>query len=113
MFNPSALGIALLVLLATTTMVGSSSGSNQLFQPAYRSLSALLSRHGTDQIMGAYQRQVNTISLSRSSLGERHRLTVTAPANGVLQGTITINDQAPQSLRPGFTSLDLSPYLTQ
>jgi hypothetical protein len=113
MFNPSALGVALLVLLATTTMVGTSSESDRRFRLAHQSLSSLISSASAVHLIGSSPRQTNTISLSRSTLQAPHTLTVSVPLGATLQGTLSINGQAPVVLEPNSTSLDLSPYLTQ
>ncbi len=115
MFNPSALGVALLVLLATTTMVGSSSNGNRGFQVAHQSLGLLISDSSADHMMGSYQRQTNTISLRRNRLNEPHRLTISTEPGVTLRGTITINGATQQSLALDQISgsVDLSPYLAQ
>jgi hypothetical protein len=115
MFNPSALGVALLVLLATTAMVGSSSSGNRGFQVAHQSLGSLISSTSADHMMGSYQRQTNTISLRRQRLSEPHQLTISAAPGVTLRGTITINGNTQQSLTLDQMSggLDLGPYLAQ
>lgn len=79
MFNPSALGVALLILLATTTMVDSSSSNTRTFHAAHRSLSSLIANTKVGYMMGSYQRQTNSISLSRRTLDQPHTLTISAP----------------------------------
>lgn len=113
MFNPSALGVALLILLATTTMVDSSSSNTRTFQAAHRSLSSLIANTKVGYMMGSYQRQTNSISLSRRTLDQPHTLTISAPSGTSIQGTITIDGQTQLTLGQGSSSFDLSPYLTQ
>jgi hypothetical protein len=112
MFNPSALGIALLVLLATTTMVESSSTEQRSFQAAHRSLSSLLLK-GHTQALGDFQsRQTNTISISQAALQGDQPLRLSITAGPSLQGTLTLNHGLQRSLAPS-TTLDLRPYLDQ
>lgn len=113
MFNPSALGVALLILLATTTMVDSSSSNTRTFHAAHRSLSSLIANTKVGYMMGSYQRQTNSISLSRRTLDQPHTLTISAPSGTTLQGTITIDGRTRLTLGQGSSSFDLSPYLTQ
>lgn len=113
MFNPSALGVALLILVATTTMVDPSSETTHTFQATHRSLSSLIANTKVGYMMGAYQRQTNSISISRRRLDQPHTLTISAPPGTTLEGTITIDDHTQLTLGQGSSAFDLSPYLTE
>lgn len=113
MVNPSALGVAFLVLLATTTMVGSSSSNQQPFQVSHPSLGRVLADNAVGAVAGAYQRQTNTISLDRESLAAAQRLSVQVPEGVALEGTITINGTEQQPLPPEGITLDLRSVLAQ
>ncbi|HSM81545.1 MAG TPA: hypothetical protein VLS96_07660 [Nodosilinea sp.] len=114
MKHPSALGIALLVLVAVTAAVGPSSANGNLtFAGTYDALSAILSKASAKDVMDSYQRQTNTISLDRANLDEPHLLSVTVPAGATLQGYIEIDGQTRLSLGTSSDYFDLSPYLSQ
>lgn len=110
MVNPSALGVAFLVVLATTTMVESSS-SRQSFQIAHPSLRDLLSEDSITAMVGIYQRQQNTISLSQEGLGAAQRLLVQVPTGVTFRGTLAINGVVQQPITSEGITLDLRDFL--
>ncbi|QQE66129.1 hypothetical protein GFS31_28270 [Leptolyngbya sp. BL0902] len=112
MVNPSALGVAFLVLLATTTMVGSSSPSRQSFQVAHPSLGTLPLEESVEAMLGAYQSQTNTISLDQDGLDRAQRLTVQVPRGVTFQGRLLINGEVSQSLQGDGITLDLRDFLS-
>jgi hypothetical protein len=112
MINPAAIGVALLILLAATTTVGSSSAKqNYSFKGSQPTLSNILSSISLKDVMQSYQQQTNTISLNRDALAAPHWLTIKVPSGTSLQGTIVINNEARIPLDNGLPPLDLSPYL--
>ncbi|MEY3298543.1 MAG: hypothetical protein RLZZ597_1803 [Cyanobacteriota bacterium] len=113
MVNPSALGVAFLVLLATTTMVRSSPPNQPPFQVTHPSLGKLLADNAVGAVVGAYQHQTNTISLDRESLTAAQRLAIRVPEGVAFQGTLTINDLEQQTLPPEGVILDLRSVLAQ
>lgn len=114
MKQPSALGVALLILLAVTAAVGPSSAHNhQSFGVTYQALSAILSQVSARDVMNSYQRQTNTISLERANLDDPHLLSVSVPAGVTLQGYIEIDDHTRVPLSSASEFLDVSPYLSE
>jgi hypothetical protein len=114
MKHPSALGVALLILLAVTAAVGPSSARDQqTFGVTYQALSAILSQVSAKDVMDSYQRQTNTISLERANLDEPHLLSVSVPAGATLQGYIEIDDHTRVPLSSNSEFLDVSPYLSE
>lgn len=111
MVNPSALGVAFLVLLATTTMVDSSSSSRQSFQISHPSLGALLSDDPMEAMVGAYQRQTNVISLNQERLEATQRLSVQVPEGVTFRGTLSINGVVDQRFTSEGLTLDLRDVL--
>lgn len=109
----STLGMALLALIAVTTVVTpSSANGNQSFDVAHKTLTAILSEVSAKDVMRTYQRQTNTLSLDSTALDQPHQLTVQAEAGASLQGTIEINGDTQIPLTGSSISIDLSPYLT-
>jgi len=109
----STLGMALLALVALTTVVTpSSANGHQSFEMAHKALAAILSEASAKDVMRAYQRQTNTISIDGDDLDQPHHLTVSTAAGGSLQGTIEINGNTQIPLTSASTTVDLSPYLT-
>jgi hypothetical protein len=114
MKHPSALGVALLILVAVTAAVGpSSANGNQSFGGTYQALSTILSKATAKDVMESYQRQTNTISLDRANLDEPHLLSVSVPAGGTLQGYIEIDGHTRVPLSTSSEFLDVSPYLSE
>jgi hypothetical protein len=114
MKHPSALGIALLVLVAVTTVVGPSSANNTLsFAGTYKALSAILSQVTAQDVMAAYQRQTNIISLEGADLDEPHLLSINAPVGTILQASIAVDDHPPVPLKGNGELLDIRPYLRE
>lgn len=112
--HPSALGGALLILVAVTAAVGPSSATgNPSFGVSYQTLSAILSKASAKEVMDSYQRQTNTISLERANLDEPHLLSVSVPAGATLQGYIEIDDHTRVPLENNTAFLDVSPYLNE
>lgn len=112
MVNPSALGVAFLVLLATTTMVGSSS-KQQSFQVSHPSLGDLLLNDAVRAMAGTYHRQTHTISLEQGHVAAAQRLAVQVPEGVRFQGTLTINGTRREQVSPEGLALDLSSVLAQ
>jgi hypothetical protein len=113
MKNPSILGVSLLIVIAATTMVGSSSAnSNYGFHGSQHTLSKVIASVDVKNAMQAYQRQINTISISRESLEDPHVLSVRVPAGASLAGQIDINNEVQVPLSGNASTIDISPYLT-
>ncbi|MGB3138159.1 MAG: hypothetical protein WBG38_03915 [Nodosilinea sp.] len=114
MKHPSALGVALLALVAVTTAVGPSSAySNQSFGLTYETLSSALAKASATDVMESYQRQTDTITLERASLGEPYLLSVSVPDGATLKGYIEIDGHARIPLNSSSKHLDVSPYLNE
>lgn len=111
MVNPSALGVAFLVLLATTTMVGSSPSQRQSFQISHPALGALLSDHSLQAIVGAYPRQTNQISLHPEALERPQWLSIKVPGGVTFRGTLAINGVVEQRFTSEGITLDLREVL--
>lgn len=113
MKHPSALGVALLVLVAVTAVVGpSSANGNASFEGTYPSLSAILSKASAKDVMESYQRQTNTITLDRAHLDDPHLLSVSVPGGATLQGYIEIDGHTRLPLDNSPASIDIGPYLS-
>jgi hypothetical protein len=114
MKHPSALGVALLILVAVTAAVGpSSANGNQSFGGNYTALSTILAKASAKDVMDSYQRQTNTITLDRANLDEPHLLSVSVPGGASLQGYIEIDDHTRVPLGTSSEFIDVSPYLSE
>jgi hypothetical protein len=112
MRNPSAIGVSILILIAATTMVGSSAAdSHYAFHGSHQSLIKALASADTQAILQFYQRQVDTINVQGAVLQEPHLLTLRLPEGTTFQGHMTINGETQLSLNSNSASVDLSPYL--
>ena len=112
MINPAAIGVAILILLAATATVGSSSiEKNPAFEGSQQTLSDLLARVNLKDAMQSYQRHVNTLILDPIALESPHLLQIEVPAGTSLQGQILINDEVRFALDSGPMPIDLGPYL--
>ncbi|WP_190492135.1 hypothetical protein [Phormidium sp. FACHB-1136] len=111
MVNPSALGVAFLVLLATTTMVDSSSSQRQPFQISHPALGTLLSDHAIKTVVGSYQPQTNLISLQSEALARPQWLSVQVPEGVTFRGTLAINGVVEQQVASEGIALDLRAVL--
>ncbi|MGB3201500.1 MAG: hypothetical protein WBA99_11385 [Nodosilinea sp.] len=114
MKHPSALGVALLVLVAVTAVVGpSSANGNQPFGGNYQALSTILSKASAKDVMDSYQRQTNTITLDRAYLDDPHLLSVSVPGGASLQGYIEIDGHTRVPLGTSSDVIDVGPYLSE
>ncbi|WP_035992894.1 hypothetical protein [Leptolyngbya sp. KIOST-1] len=114
MQHPSALGVALLILVAVTAVVGpSSANGNAAFEGTYQTLGAILSRASARDVMDSYQRQTNTISLDRAHLDDPHLLSVSVPGGASLQGYIEIDGHTRVPLNNNSEFIDISPHLNE
>jgi hypothetical protein len=112
MINPAAIGISILILLAVTTTVGSSSAKqDNIFKGSHRNLGIVLSDMSLKDVMRSYQQQTNTIVLHPSVLADPHILQIEVPSGATLQGQIVINDDIQLPLDRDSVPIDLSPYL--
>ncbi|WP_155523477.1 hypothetical protein [Nodosilinea nodulosa] len=114
MQHPSMLGIALLILVAVTTVVGPSSADGKAsFEGTYQALSAILSKVSAKDVMDSYQRQTNTISLDPANLDQPHLLSVSVPSGATLQGYIEIDGHTRVPLSNTSKVIDVTPYLSE
>jgi hypothetical protein len=114
MNHPSALGVALLILLAVTAAEGpSSANGHRSFGVNYQTLGAILSKASAKDVMDSYQRQTNTISLERANLDQPHLLSVSVPTGATLQGYIEIDGHTRVPLSNTSEYIDVGPYLTE
>ncbi len=112
MINTSAVGVAILFLIAATTMVGSSSTDNGLaFLGAQHTLEGILANFTWQDALQAYHRQTNTLSLSQAKLAAPHLLRVVVPEGTSFEGRVNINDTIELVLSGEAASVDLRPYL--
>lgn len=89
MVNPSALGVAFLVLLATTTVVGSSSPTQSSFQISHPSLGDLIDKDPRGGQADALL--ADTISLKRDDLNKAQWLSVQVPEGANFEGVLAVN----------------------
>ena len=114
MINTSAVGVAVLMLIAATAMVESSSADHDfVFQRSQSTLADRLTRVDWQGMMRSYQRQVHTISLSQAHRDSPHWLEIESPTGTTLRGELTINNTVQLTLEGSSTQVDLSPYLQQ
>jgi hypothetical protein len=112
MINPAAIGIAILILFAVTTTVGSSSAKqDNTFKGSHPNLGEVLSDISLKDVMRSYQHQTNTIVLTSSALEDPHMLQIEVPSGATLQGQVLINNQIRLPLDSDLLPLDVSPYL--
>jgi hypothetical protein len=112
MINPAAIGVAILILLAVTTTVESSSAYRDYrFEGSQQSLSKILTSKRLKDAMGSYQRQTNVIDLHHTALESPHWLQIEVPTGMKPQGHISINDEVHLPLEDDLLPIDLSPYL--
>ncbi|MBE9138792.1 hypothetical protein IQ254_16595 [Nodosilinea sp. LEGE 07088] len=112
--HPSALGVALLILVAVTAAEGASSANgHRSFGVNYQTLGTILSKANAKDVMDSYQRQTNTISLERTHLDQPHLLSVSVPTGATLQGYIEIDGHTRVPLSNTSEFIDVGPYLTQ
>jgi hypothetical protein len=111
MHNPSAFGVALLVLVTATLVGPSEANDNRTFNGLHPMLRSLVTDFDMQEMLRTYQQPANIISLDRATIDEPHWLTVSIPVDTELQGEILINDTIRIPLEDdGSTRLDLSPY---
>ncbi|MFH7242321.1 MAG: hypothetical protein ACHWZW_05665 [Spirulina sp.] len=109
MVNPSALGVAFLVLLATTTVVGSSPPTQPSFQVAHPSLSDLIDKDpmgGKAELLPA-----DTIHLDQEGLKEPQWLSVQVPEGASFEGTLAVNGEVKYRFGAEGIRLDLKDIL--
>jgi hypothetical protein len=109
MVNPSALGVAFLVLLATTTVVGSSPPTQSSFQISHPSLGDLIDK---DPMGGqASALLADTISLDQGDLDEAQWLSVQVPEGAHFEGVLAVNGVVKYRLGAEGIRLDLRDIL--
>jgi hypothetical protein len=109
MVNPSALGVAFLVLLATTTVVGSSPPTQPSFQVSHPSLGDLIDQDPMGNRVEALP--ADTIHLDQSGLAESQWLSVQVAEGTSFEGTLAVNGEVKYRFGSEGIRLDLKDVL--
>lgn len=110
MVNPSALGVAFLVLLATTTVVGSSPPTQPSFQVSHPSLGDLIDQDPMGEKNEALP--ADTIRLDQDRLEESQWLSVQVSEGASFEGTLAVNGEVKYRFGSEGIRLDLKDVLT-